>query len=75
MIKYRITNFIKKLNLHLIILIFYIEIINNKVIKDTFICLKICIKKSSEAGLEPATYGLGGRCATITPHGYCYLLK
>ena len=29
----------------------------------------INIKKTSEAGLEPATYGLGGRCATITPHG------
>lgn len=39
-----------------------------------FIWIHDDLKNTSEAGLEPATYGLGGRCATITPHGlYCVL--
>lgn len=54
----------------LLITINYIVIIYYQVIIWSFVCLKKWIKKSSEAGLEPATYGLGGRCATITPHGY-----
>lgn len=32
-------------------------------------------KKASVMGIEPTTFGLGGRCSTIELHGLCLLVR